>query len=176
MTVELAYHGSPATVTPTAGRELATAAHAFTLLERQSVMRKILTAGLIILASAAFSQVAAQGTAPKALQDAVAARSKAQGSADGAGWGKYTTEDFMVIGADGSVRTKAERIAEINKSTPTTPGGDAPDRKWRMYGAGTAVSTQQAPVAGKPTMITTVWVVQQGTWKVASAQLTTVTK
>jgi hypothetical protein len=139
-------------------------------------MRKILTAGLIILASAAVSPMAAQGTAPKALQDAVAARNKAQGSADGAGWGKYTTEDFIVIGADGSVKTKAERIAEINQSTPTTPSGDTPERKWRMYGAGTAISTQQTMVAGKPTMITTVWVMQQGTWKVASAQLTTVTK
>ena len=138
-------------------------------------MRTILTAAMIVLASASVSY--AQAQPDKALQDAQAARSQAMRSGDGAGWGKYTTDDFMVVGADGAVKTKAERISEINatKSSPPAAQPTQPDTKWRVYGT-TAIATTQTSVADKPTMITSVWVKQQGMWKVATVQLTNVTK
>jgi len=141
-------------------------------------MRTILTAAMIVLASASVSY--AQGQPEKALQDAQAARSQAMRSGDGAGWGKYTTDDFMVIGADGVAKTKADRISEINASKPTSPdtsSSTTPDQtKWRMYGPSTAIATVETTVEGKPTMITSVWVKQQGIWKVATVQLTNVSK
>lgn len=139
-------------------------------------MRTLLSAAVIVLASASVSH--AQAQPEKALQDAANARTQAMRSADGNTWGKYTTDDFMVIGADGSTRTKAQRISEINATKPASSAAQAasPDVKWRMYGASTAISTMQTSVEGKPTMITSVFVKQGGVWKVATVQLTNVTK
>jgi hypothetical protein len=139
-------------------------------------MRTILSAAMIVLASASVSY--AQAQPEKALLDAVAARSQAMTGGDGAGWGKYTTDDFMVIGTDGVAKTKAQRITEINaaKSSPSSAPSASPQPNWRMYGSTTAISTVQTTVEDKPTMITSVWVKQQGMWKVATVQLTTVTK
>lgn len=140
-------------------------------------MRTIFTAA-VMMALASASVSFAQAQPEKALQDAQTARTAAMRSGDGAGWGKYTTDDFMVVGADGTARTKAERISEINatKSSPPAAPSTQPETKWRMYGATTAIATSQTSVADKPTMITSVWVKQQGVWKVATVQLTNLTK
>ena len=140
-------------------------------------MRTILPAAMIVLASMSVSY--AQGKPEQALQDAQTARSEAMRNGDGAGWGKYTTDDFVVIGADGGVKAKTERISEINASKSSPPSAPAPapsETKWRMYGPSTAIATIQTTVAGKPTMVTNVWVKQQGMWKVATVQLTNITK
>ena len=140
-------------------------------------MRTILTAAMIVLASASVSY--GQSQPEKALQDAQTARSQAMRTGDGAGWGKYTTDDFMVIGADGAAQSKPDRISEINASKSSSPASDSssrPETKWRMYGPSTAIATMQTTVREKPTMITTVWVKQQGMWKVATVQLTNVSK
>jgi Domain of unknown function (DUF4440) len=140
-------------------------------------MKSISATGVMVLivAAAAMGQTAPPSSQPeKALQDAAAARLKSMSAGDAEGWGKYTTDDFIVIGADGTLKTKAQRMTEI-KSTPNPPAGTPSDQKWRMYGSSTAVSTAQAPLDGKPTRITTVWVKQQGEWKAASVQLTTIT-
>jgi ABC-type transporter MlaC component len=141
-------------------------------------MKSILAAGVVvvIVAAATMGQTAAPQSQPeKALQDAAAARVKSMTSGDAEGWGKYTTDDFIVIEADGTIKTKAQRMTEI-KSTPNSPAGANPptDQKWRMYGSSTAVSTMQGSIDGEPTRVTVVWVKQQGEWKVASVQLTTI--
>jgi ketosteroid isomerase-like protein len=141
-------------------------------------MKSIFTAGVmvVIVAAATMGQTATPQNQPeKALQDAAAARSKSMSSGDAEGWGKYTTDDFIVIEADGALKTKAQRMTEI-KSTPNSPAGASTptDQKWRMYGSSTAVSTLQISIDGKPTRVTSVWVKEQGEWKVASVQLTTI--
>jgi hypothetical protein len=138
-------------------------------------MKSILVIGAFIVAAVVTAVPAAvlQAQGDKALEETAAARSKAMSSGDAAGWGKYTTEDFIVVGPDGSMRTKAERLAEI-KAKPTAASG-LTDVKVRKYGPGTAVSIGQGTVDGKPTRITTVWVQQEGVWKAASVQLTTIT-
>lgn len=136
-------------------------------------MKSMLVIGMLMVAAAAVAPAAAaRPQADKALQDTAAARTKSMGSGDAAGWGKYTTDDFMVIEADGAVKTKAQRIAAI-KATPTA-ASDLTEQKWRMYGPATAVSTARGTINGKPTRITTVWVQQQNEWKVASVQLTNI--
>jgi hypothetical protein len=138
-------------------------------------MKSMLVIGAFIVAAAVTAVPAAVLQAPgdKALAAAAAARSKAMSSGDADGWGKYTTDDFIVVEADGGLKTKAQRLAEI-KAAPT-PASTPTDVKVRMYGPGTAVSTSQATVQGKPTRITTIWVQQDGVWKAASVQLTTIT-
>lgn len=141
-------------------------------------MKSIFAAGVmvVIVAAVSIGQTATPQSQPeKALQDAAGARIKSMGSGDAEGWGKYTTDDFIVIQADGVVKTKAQRMTEI-KSTPNSPAGASTptDQKWRMYGSSTAVNTVQSSVDGKPTRITSVWVKQGGEWKVASVQLTTI--
>jgi len=140
-------------------------------------MRTILSAALIVLASASVSF--AQGQPDKALQDAQAARSQALRTGDGAAWGKYTTDDFIVVGPDGGTKTKSERISEINASKASSPAAapsNPPQTKWRMYGTTTAIGITETTVAGKPTMVTDVWVKQQGMWRVATVQLTAISK
>ena len=142
-------------------------------------MRTTLVAGLLAVAAVVVNPPAAsgQGQPEKALQDASATRVKAIASGDAEGWGKYTTDDFMVILADGNMKTKAQRMTEIKGTTTPPAGADTPaDPKWRMYGPNTAISTQQATLDGKPTWITNVWVKQEGAWKVATVQLTNIAK
>jgi hypothetical protein len=78
-------------------------------------MKSMLVIGAFIVAAAVTAVPAAvlQAQGDKALEEAAAARSKAMSSGDAAGWGKYTTEDFIVVGPDGSMRNKAQRLAEI---------------------------------------------------------------
>jgi ketosteroid isomerase-like protein len=133
-------------------------------------MKSMLLIGAFIAASAFAATAGPQ--ADKALQDAADARSKAMTSGDADGWGKYTTDDFIVIEADGTIKTKAQRLAEI-KATPNPPSNPT-DQKVRMYGPATAVTTAQITYQGKPARVTSVWVQQQGQWKVASVQLTAI--
>ncbi len=137
-------------------------------------MRALSITLLVIAASAVFPQPAVGQEAPdKALQDAASARMKSMTSGDAEGWGKYTTDDFVLVEPDGTMKTKSQRMSEI-KASPT-PASESTDQKWRAYGTSTAVSVAQASVDGKPTRITMVWVKQAGTWKAASVQLTTIT-
>lgn len=134
-------------------------------------MKSILAAGMLMMLITT-GQTAAQGQPEKALQDAADARMKAMRSGDAEGWGKYTTDDFIVIEPDGTQKTKTQRMTEI-KGTPST-ATQPTDQKWRAYGTDTAVSTATVTIDGKPTRVTSVWVKQGGPWKVASVQLTTV--
>jgi len=136
-------------------------------------MKSILVvAGMVMMLIATGQTAAAQGQPEKALQDAADARLKAMSSADAEGWGKYTTDDFIVIEADGTQKTKTQRMTEI-KGTPSA-ATQPTEQKWRTYGTDTAVSTAMVTIDGKPTRVTSVWVKQGEAWKVASVQLTTV--
>jgi ketosteroid isomerase-like protein len=137
-------------------------------------MKSMLLTGLTVILIAG-GQTAPQGQADKAVQDAAAARAKAMNAGDAEGWGKYTTDDFIVIQADGTIKTKAQRMAEI-KASPIGAPSEPTEQKWRTYGSDTAVSTALATIDGKPTRVTSVWVKQAGAWKVASVQLTTVSQ
>jgi Domain of unknown function (DUF4440) len=113
------------------------------------------------------------GQSDPTLKKAVDARQAAQWAGNAEEWGKYTTDDFLVTGADGVVKTKQQRMTEIAGHPITTPAPSPTDDKWRQYGT-TAIRTSSVVINGKPTRLTTVWVKQQGVWKVAAVQLTNI--
>src|SRR2546425_4928650 len=53
------------------------------------------------------------GQSDPALKKAADARQAAQWAGNAEEWGKYTTDDFLVTGADGVVKTKQQRMTEI---------------------------------------------------------------
>ena len=111
------------------------------------------------------------GQSDPTLKKAVDARQAAQWAGNAEEWGKYTTDDFLVTGADGVVKTKQQRMTEIAGHPITTPAASPTDDKWRLYGT-TAIRTSSVAINGKPTRLTMVWIKQQGGWKVAAVQLT----
>jgi len=113
------------------------------------------------------------GQSDPALKKAADARQAAQWAGNAEEWGKYTTDDFLVTGADGVVKSKQQRMTEIAGHPITTPALTPTDDKWRVYGT-TAIRTSAVAINGKPTRLTTVWVKEQGGWKVAAVQLTNV--
>lgn len=125
--------------------------------------------GLFVVAAVAYAQ-----SPPPDLQKAIDARAAAQFAGDEQGWARYTTDDFMAVSTDGVVATKADRMAAIkgNKvATPTPPT----EQKFRIYGD-TVIQTFVGGGAAGPTRFTSIWVKQNGTWKVASVHGTTVRK
>jgi len=122
-----------------------------------------------ILALALSALLAAPALAQSpSLKAAAAARNAALRAGNSKVWAKYTTDDFMVTGINGGVKNKQERMADIEGrvqgSTPVPPT----DEKWRTYGNTVIYTASTTSVDNKPQRITTVWVKQAGTWKVAA--------
>jgi ketosteroid isomerase-like protein len=114
------------------------------------------------------------------LKKVVGALAAAQRAGDDQTWGRYTTDDFLVVEPDGVVKTKSERMAEIKGRTQqgAAPAPTAPaptEDKWRMYGT-TAIRTLRTTIDNRPTRVTMVWVKQSGDWKAASVHLSTIEK
>jgi hypothetical protein len=132
-------------------------------------MRSILAAVVVsaVLAAPALAQT-------PALKAASVARSAAMRAGNGKVWAKYTTNDFMVTGANGVVRNKQERTAEIEGHPLTGTPVPATDETWRSYGNTVVYTANITSADNKPQRITTVWVKQAGTWKVAAVQVTEV--
>jgi hypothetical protein len=125
------------------------------------------TLGLCLVLAFA-SPILAQSSA--SLRSADKARSAALDDGNAKVWAKYTTDDFQVVLADGSVKSKQQRFTEIDghPRTKVTIG----EEHWRVYG-GAAIETSRSDAADdKPLSITQVWVKDHGTWKTASVQLT----
>lgn len=134
-------------------------------------MRSMLAVGALVVAFVQASAVFVTAQAPKGLQEAMDARSKGMASGDAETWGKYTTEDFVVVELTGVMKTRAQRMVELKAPPAATP---APaDQKVRMYGSA-AVATSRVTSQGKPAMVTVFWVEQQGQWKAAAAQVTAI--
>jgi ketosteroid isomerase-like protein len=109
------------------------------------------------------------------LKAANQARSSAMAAGNSKGWARYTTDDFTLTDATGKVKTKQDRVAEIEGHAATGQRTPPTDEKWRSYGPSTAVYTARITGADStPQRITTTWVKQGRTWKVAAVQLTNV--
>ncbi len=63
------------------------------------------------------SAMAAQ--VPPELREAMRARDEAVAKADAATWDRFTTDDFTVVLADGTLLTKAERRRNKSRSSTT---------------------------------------------------------
>src|SRR3981189_1091233 len=65
------------------------------------------------------SAIAAQ--VPRDLREAMRARDEAVAKADAATWDRLTADDFTVVLADGTLLTKAERLAQFKTQQAPTP-------------------------------------------------------
>jgi ketosteroid isomerase-like protein len=132
-------------------------------------MRQWLSSAFVVFVSCtAFAQ-----TIPADLQKVVEARNDALRTGDEQAWARYTTDDYIVISTDGTVRTKAQRMAEIKGTKSTTP--KLLDRKYRAYGDTVIESVTEQNAEGT-NRLSVVWVKQNGQWKVASVHQTRVAK
>jgi hypothetical protein len=131
---------------------------------RRSILALTLSA---LLAAPALAQ-------SPSLKAASVARTAAMRAGNSKVWAKYTTNDFMVTGVNGVVKNKQDRIAEIEGHPLTGTPVPPTDEKWRSYGNTVVYTGSTTSADNKPQRITTVWVRQGGTWKVAAVQLTTV--
>lgn len=110
---------------------------------------------------------------PTDLQEAMDARAAAQLARDAERWGHYTTDDFLVVLVDGSVRTKMQSMAELKKMPVATTPARSVDQKYRIYGD-TVIDTRIRDLNTGPRRFTTVWVKQSGRWRVATVHETDV--
>ena len=107
-----------------------------------------------------------------ALQAAIEARQKAVDTANSVEWGKYSTDDFLIVLSDGAIQSRETRMKGL-AATTTKPTPPPVMESIRMFGPDAAVAIQRT---GVPSYLTVVWVRQGGMWKAASTQSTLITK
>jgi uncharacterized protein DUF4440 len=125
-----------------------------------------LMAALLVAVSAA---AGADTGIPSDLQQAMRERGTALDAGDAAAWDRLTSADFTLVNNEGTVLTKAERLAALKKQGPVARTSE--QEQVRMYG-NTAV---QRSLVGDVRVIQ-VWVRQPQGWQVVATQLTSVAK
>ena len=132
-------------------------------------MRSVLALTVFsLLATPALAQSNAQ------LKTAMQMRGSAMAAGDSKGWAKYTTDDVMLTDVDGVVKTKQDRIKEIEGHAAATQRPADTDQKWRAYGNTMIYTARMVSADNHPERITSVWVKQRGTWKVAAVHVSSV--
>ena len=107
-----------------------------------------------------------------ALEAAMHDRARSERERDVEAFTRLTTDDFVLINIRGETLDRNARIAQIREGRPRIEAVSAGERV-RMYGD-TAIRTRLATREDAEVRITTVWVKQDGQWKVASTQVTPV--
>jgi hypothetical protein len=114
-------------------------------------------------------------TPDSALLRAIQDRDLAQQAGDAQRWAVYTTEDFLAIGADGSLKTKAQCVAEISSSKPKDPESPQ-DEICRNYGSTVIRTWRTNPQEGHAIRFSEVWINQEGQWRAASVHTSVIAK
>ena len=102
-------------------------------------------------------------------------RIQAQIGADAAALDRLYAEDFIGIGPSGTVRTKAQVIADFTSGSLRFQSITTDDVQWRVYGD-TAVETGRSTMIGqdrgkavpRDNRFTRVWVKRQGRWQLVA--------
>ena len=146
--------------------------------------RAILVA-LLVVASAAhpgMSRLRAQDTnTERVVTERVRAYFAAMGGGKVAVIEQSLAPDYLVIGGDGKVETRAERLAWLRGNAKNLLALTPREIRVRAYGA-TAVATglvvipQDAKTPPIEERFTQVWVQRQGVWQMVSGQITIVRK
>lgn len=90
-------------------------------------------------------------------------------------------DDYLVIGGDGKMETRAERLTWLRDNTTSLAAVSPSELRVRVYGI-TAVATglvtipQDAGAAPIEERFTQVWVQRHGAWQMVSGQITIVRK
>jgi hypothetical protein len=125
--------------------------------------------GVVVVAVVLGLQVTSAQDAQSMVRKNIQAREAALRSGDEQAWARLTTDDFMTITADGVVRNKAQRMAEIKGNKANLAATS--DERVRVYGD-TAMRTFKSP----SNFMSELWVRQGGEWKVAHVQATALSK
>jgi uncharacterized protein DUF4440 len=107
---------------------------------------------------------------PADLKEAMRLRGEAVAKADAATWDRLTTEDFTVVLADGKLRTKAERLAELKTQKPMRRNPPQQEQIKR-YG-----ETFVRRFLGDNGWVLEVWNKDGGKWRVSVVQVTAAAK
>jgi hypothetical protein len=121
----------------------------------------------LALAFLALLAVSAPAQVPADLQAAIQARSDAVSKADAATWDRLTTDDFTVVLRDGTLLTKAERLAQLKTATPAAPRAPQ-EREIKRYGD----VVIERVLTADTLWVLDVWVKDLKGWRVAAVQVT----
>lgn len=126
----------------------------------------------LVVAVALGSLLAAPASAqvPSELRATMLSRDVAVAKADADTWGRLTAETFTVVQEDGSIMTKAERLAQMKTQTPSTP---TPHQREQIDQYGD-VFVRRFLAGG--TWVLDIWAKNGGTWRVVAVQVTTAKK
>jgi hypothetical protein len=126
-----------------------------------SRIRVLLAAALLAAPGVAVAQV------PDELRAAMRARDTAFYAVDAAQWEKYTAPSFTTVQQDGSLMTRAERLANLRTQTPRPY---VPRSREQNEGRGDLVL---ARFFSGGLWVLEVWTRETGTWTVLMSQVTT---
>jgi hypothetical protein len=135
-------------------------------------MRSVFVSALVVGSLATATN--AQNIDP-AIRKAKEARDAARHAGDEQAWGRYTSDDFLVTQANGTVNTKAQRMAQIKGNKATTSAPKVSEEKARTYGNVVILAWREDEANGA-TRFTEVWVREGMDWKVVAVHLTPVAK
>jgi len=124
----------------------------------------------VAVALACIQAVPASAQVPAELRAAMLSRDSAVAKADAVTWDRLTAETFTVVQGDGSLKTKAERIAELRTQTPR-PLSTLQREQVTMYGD---VAVRRF-LSGDGWVLD-VWSKAGGRWRVVAVQVTTAKK
>lgn len=107
------------------------------------------------------------------LEAAMHERARSEREADVDAFARLTTDDFVLVNARGQMLDKKARVAEVRDGRQPRFEAVSAAERVRMYGPDTAIRTRLATRPdGTQVRFMTVWVKQDGQWKVASTQVT----
>lgn len=149
---------------------------AIALEKKISAHMKILLRGLAIVAALLTGCVSPESGVKSdpvtALRQLDQERIQAQIGADAAALNRLYAEDFIGIGPSGTVRTKAQVLADFTSGSLRFQSITTDDVQWGVYGD-TAVETGRSTMNGqdrgktvpRDNRFTRVWVKRQGRWQ-----------
>ena len=116
-----------------------------------------------------------RGSVEQAVREVDKERIQAQINADAAALDRIYADDFIGVGPSGTVRTKAQVIADFTSGSLKFQSITTDDVQVRVYGD-TAVETGLSTMSGQDkgktvpsdTRFTRVWVKQQGRWRLVA--------
>jgi hypothetical protein len=82
--------------------------------------------------------------------------------------GRLTAKEFTVVGADGRLLTKAERLAALKQQKPQTTPASRSQEQIQVHG-----NTAIERVRSGTLWVIQVWIKQPQGWQVVATQLTT---
>ena len=142
---------------------------------------RYLVAVVSLLLLASISRAAQSDDGVQALSRQVRAYFVEMGKGDITGIERTLAADYMVIGGDGKLETRAERLAWLRSNVKDLADIKPSELLVRLYG-NTGIVTGLIEIsldARAPPIrerFTQVWVIESGAWKMVSGQITLVKK